>query len=143
MHASESEDDQLFGPEHVRVYRETDGEHGYHWRGTTILLLTTKGKKSGEMRTTPLIHVTDDGRWVVIASKGGWDHDPIWFQNLVANPEDIEIQVKDEVIPVTAEVVEGEERDRLWKAMTEAWPDYDSYAERTERTIPVVAFSRR
>ena len=137
------EDDQLFGPEHVRVYRETDGEHGYHWRGTTILLLTTKGRKSGEMRTTPLIHVTDDGRWVVIASKGGWPHDPIWFKNLIANPDDIEIQVKDEVIPVSAEVVDAEERDRLWSAMTESWPDYDSYAERTDRVLPVFRLTPR
>lgn len=142
MHASD-DDDQLFGAEHVKVYRETDGEHGYHWRGTTILLLTTKGRRSGEMRTTPLIHVTDDGRWVVIASKGGAPDDPAWFKNLTENPEDIEIQVEAEEIPVTAEVVEGEERARLWKAMTEDWPDYDAYAERTDREIPVVAFSRR
>ena len=64
-------DDQLFGQEHVRAYRETDGERGYHWRGTEILLLTTTGRNSGEERTTPLIHRTDDGRWVIVASRGG------------------------------------------------------------------------
>ena len=64
-------DDDLFGDEHVRVYRETHGERGYHWRGTTILLLTTQGRTSGEARTTPLIHRTDGERWVVVASKGG------------------------------------------------------------------------
>lgn len=135
-------DDNLFGAEHVRAYRESGGEHGYHWRGTTVLLLTTVGRKSGEQRTTPLIHVTDDGRWVVIASKGGSPDDPAWFKNLSANPE-IEIQVADEVIPVTAEVVEGEERERLWKAMAATWPDYDGYQEKTDRRIPVVALSRR
>lgn len=140
---SQEDDDQLFGPDHVAAYRETGGERGYHWRGTTILLLTTVGRKSGEKRTTPLIHVTDDGRWVVIASKGGWPHDPIWFKNIEASPDDIEIQVKDEVIPVTAAVAEGEERERLWKAMTEVWPDYDGYQEKTDRKIPVVVFSRR
>lgn len=135
-------DDDLFGAEHVRAYRESGGEHGYHWRGTTVLLLTTVGRKSGERRTTPLIHITDGGRWVVIASKGGTPDDPAWFKNLSANPE-IEIQVEDEVIPVAAEVVEGDERERLWQAMSAVWPDYDSYQEKTDRRIPVVALSRR
>jgi len=65
-------DEELFGDEHVRVYRETGGERGYIWRnGTTILLLTTTGRKSGEERTTPLIHRVDGDRWIVVASKGG------------------------------------------------------------------------
>ncbi len=135
-------DDDLFGAEHVRAYRASGGEHGYHWRGTTILLLTTVGRKSGEQRTTPLIHITDGGRWVVIASKGGTPDHPDWFKNLSQNPE-IEIQVEDEVIPVAAEVIEGDERERLWEAMTEVWPDYDNYQEKTDRRIPVVALSRR
>ena len=135
-------DDELFGDEHVRVYRETGGERGYDWRGTTILLLTTTGRKSGEKRTTPLIHVTDEDRWVVIASKGGAPDHPAWFKNLSENP-DIEIQVKDEVIPARADVVEGDDRERLWKAMTEVWPDYDNYQASTDRKIPVVALSRR
>jgi len=135
-------DDELFGDEHVRVYRETGGERGYHWRGTTILLLTTTGRKSGEERTTPLIHRTDGDRWIVVASKGGTPDHPAWYLNLAENPE-IEIQVKDEVIPVTASTVEGEERDRLWSLMTEVWPDYDSYQEKTDREIPVVALERR
>ena len=59
-------DDQLFGEEHVRVYRETDGERGYHWRGTTILLLSTRGRSSGVERTTPPIHRTDGDRWIVV-----------------------------------------------------------------------------
>ncbi len=135
-------DDELFGAEHVRAYRESGGRRGYRWRGTTVLLLTTTGRRSGEKRTTPLIHVTDGDRWVVIASKGGAPEHPAWFKNLAADPE-IEIQVRDEVIPVTAEVVEGEERERLWKAMTASWPDYDDYQRKTDRRIPVVALSRR
>jgi deazaflavin-dependent oxidoreductase (nitroreductase family) len=137
-----SDDDQLFGPEHVRVYRETGGERGYHWRGTTILLLTTTGRKSGELRTTPLIHRTDADRWIIIASKGGTPDHPGWFQNLEADPE-AEIQVLDQEIPVRASVAEGDERERLWKLMTEVWPDYDEYQAKTERTIPVVVLERR
>jgi len=136
-------DDDLFGPEHVRVYRETDGARGYEWRGTKILLLTTKGRKSGKPRTMPLIHRTDgDGRWIVVASKGGWPQDPLWFQNLKDEP-DAEIEVPGEKVPVHMTVAEGEERARLWSLMTEVWPDYDNYQQRTDREIPVVILSRR
>ena len=135
-------EDDLFGEEHVRVYRETAGERGYHWRGTTILLLTTEGRRSGEPRTTPLIHRTDGGRWIVVASKGGAPANPIWFENLKANPE-ATIQVLGEEVPVRASTAEGEERSRLWSLMTEVWPAYDDYQARTDREIPVVVLSRR
>ena len=98
------QDDELFGPEHVRVYRETGGERGYQWRGTTVLLLTTIGRKSGEERTTPLIHRTDGNRYIIVASKGGAADHPAWFKNLSKNPERIEIQVKGDRFPVTASV---------------------------------------
>ena len=137
-----TDDDDLFLDEHVRVFRETDGERGYHWRGTTILLLTTTGRVSGEPRTTPLIHRTDGDRWVVVASKGGAPKNPSWFENLRAEP-DAEIELPGEQIAVHAEVAEGAERERLWKLMTEVWPPYDDYQARTEREIPVVVLSRR
>jgi deazaflavin-dependent oxidoreductase (nitroreductase family) len=135
-------DDDLFGQEHVRVYRETGGQRGYHWRGTTILLLTTEGRASGEPRTTPLIHRTDGDRWIVVASKGGAPRNPSWFENLRANP-DVTIQVKGETLPVLATPAEGEERARLWSLMTEVWPPYDEYQARTDREIPVVVLARR
>jgi proline iminopeptidase len=138
-----TDDENLFGEEHVRVYRETGGERGYNWRnGTTILLLSTKGRTSGEERTTPLIHRVDGDRWVIVASKGGAPDDPGWFKTLRAEPE-VKIQVKDEVIPVRASVAEGDERDRLWSDMAEVWPDYDNYKKKTDRQIPVVILSRR
>jgi deazaflavin-dependent oxidoreductase (nitroreductase family) len=135
-------DDDLFGAEHVRVYRETGGERGYNWRGTTILLLTTRGRRSGEPRTTPLIHRADGERWVVVASKGGAPANPAWFENLQADP-DATIEVGAEEIPVRASVAEGEERARLWTLMSEVWPAYDDYQAKTSRQIPVVVFSRR
>ena len=138
-----SEDnDQLFGQEHVRVYRETDGERGYHWRGTTILLLTTKGRKSGEERTTPLIHRGVEGSWVIVASRGGAPDHPGWYKNLEADPN-VAIQVKGERIPVRARTATGEERERLWQLMAEVWPAYDDYQQRTQREIPVVVLERR
>jgi deazaflavin-dependent oxidoreductase (nitroreductase family) len=136
------DDDNLFGQEHVRVFRETGGERGYHWRGTTILLLTTRGRVSGEPRTTPLIHRVDGDRWIVVASKGGAPEHPGWFENLTAD-HDAEIEVPGERVAVRADVAEGPERERLWALMTEVWPAYDEYQQRTERQIPVVALSRR
>jgi len=133
-------DDALFGPGHVRSYRETNGEHGYHWRGTEILLLTTTGHKSGQKRTTPLIHRTDGDRFVIIASNGGTPDHPAWFKNLSADPN-VTIQVKADEIEVVPSVAEGEERERLWKSLTEVWPDYDNYQARTDRQIPVVVLT--
>jgi deazaflavin-dependent oxidoreductase (nitroreductase family) len=135
-------DDALFGAEHVRVYRETNGDRGYRWRGTQILLLTTTGRKSGEQRTTPLIHMVDGDRWVVIASKGGAPEHPAWFQNMVADPE-ATIQVQAEEIPVVMSTAEGDERARLWAEMLKEWPSYDDYAKKTDREIPVVVLTRR
>jgi deazaflavin-dependent oxidoreductase (nitroreductase family) len=136
-------DDELFGEEHVRAYRETGGARGYHWRGTEILLLTTVGRRSGSERTMPLIHRADGpDRWVVVASKGGWPANPGWYENLRADP-DVTIQVRDEVVPVHATTTEGAERERLWSLMTEVWPAYDEYQARTDREIPVVLLTRR
>ncbi len=135
-------DDDLFGAEHVRVYRETAGERGYHWRGTTILLLTTHGRTSGEPRTTPLIHRTDGERWIVVASKGGAPANPSWYENLLANPE-ATIEVLDQTVSVLASTAEGEERARLWSLMVEVWPAYDDYQAKTDRQIPVVVLTRR
>jgi deazaflavin-dependent oxidoreductase (nitroreductase family) len=135
-------DDQLFGDEHVRVYRETGGERGYDWHGAEILLLNHTGRSSGAERTTPLIHRTDGDRFVIVASKGGWPANPQWFENLMAHP-DTTIEVKESTIPVHANIAEGEERRRLWSRMTEVWPAYDEYQQRTDREIPVVVLSPR
>ena len=135
--------DDLFGAEHVRAYRESGGEQGYHWRGTTILLLTTTGRVSGQERTTPLIYRDDgEGGRVIVASKGGSPEHPDWYKNLQANPE-ATIQVKDERIAARARTAQGEERQRLWKLMTEVWPPYDEYQGKTDREIPVVVLERR
>jgi deazaflavin-dependent oxidoreductase (nitroreductase family) len=135
-------DDDLFGAEHVRVYRETAGERGYHWRGTTILLLSTHGHRSGESRTTPLIHRADGDRWVVVASKGGAPANPSWYENLQADA-DATVELPGETVPVRASTAQGEERERLWALMSEVWPAYDEYQTRTDREIPVVVLSRR
>jgi deazaflavin-dependent oxidoreductase (nitroreductase family) len=132
----------LHGPEHVERYRETDGEEGYHWRnGTTILLLTTKGRKSGEERVNALIYRELDGNPVIVASRGGTPQHPGWYLNLREQPE-VGVQIKDDRFTARARVAEGEERERHWKAMTEVWPDYDAYQRKTDRQIPIVVLER-
>jgi deazaflavin-dependent oxidoreductase (nitroreductase family) len=132
----------LFGEEHVRRYQETDGEEGYLWReGSTILLLTTIGRNSGNQSTTPLIFGLDGDNPVIVASKGGAPEHPGWYRNLRKNPG-ASVQIKGEQFWVTARDAEGEERGRLWRAMNEIWPHYDEYQTKTDREIPVVVLER-
>ena len=133
---------KLYGAEHVRSYRETGGEVGHIWKeGSTILLLTTKGRKTGEPRTTPLIYAQDGDRYVIVASKGGAPEHPGWYENLQKTPE-VELQVKDDVFPARARTAEGEERERLWRLANTVWKHYDEYQEQTDREIPVVVLER-
>ena len=128
----------LFGQEHVERYRATDGEEGFRWReGTSILLLTTTGRKSGEQRTTPLIFGQSGDSYLIVASKGGADEPPAWYVNLQANPE-AEIQVKADVMRVRARDATPDEKPELWRIMTAEWPHYDEYQQKTDREIPVV-----
>ena len=137
-----SEGENLFGDEHVRVYRETGGEKGHDWKqGSKILLLTTTGRKTGQPRTTPLIYENADDKYVIVASKGGAPEHPGWYENLVKEPQ-VELQVKDEVFPARARTAHGEERERLWKLAAQQWPDYDEYQKKTDREIPVVVLER-
>jgi deazaflavin-dependent oxidoreductase (nitroreductase family) len=134
--------DFLFGQEHVNRYRETDGEEGYIWRrGTTILLLTTKGRKTGQERTAPLIYREIDGNPVIVSSNGGDPEHPAWHKNMMAAGE-AEVQIKADSWTVRPRVAEGEERERMWKLMAEVWPDYDDYQTKTDRQIPVVVLER-
>lgn len=133
----------LYGTRHVEAYRQSGGEVGHEWQpGVFTLLLTTTGRTSGEPYTTPLIYGEDGGRYVVVASKGGADSHPDWYRNLTVTPE-VEIQVADEVMTATARTATGDERSRLWALMAEIWPDYDTYATKTDREIPVVVLAPR
>lgn len=131
----------LFGQEHVQKYRETDGEVGHEWQpGVYTLLLTTTGRNSGDSYTTPLIYGEDGDDYVVVASKGGADEHPDWYRNLEAHPS-VEIQVAADVMAATARTVAGDDRERLWSSMAEIWPDYNEYATKTDRQIPVVVIT--
>ena len=104
------------------------------------MLLTTTGRKSGEAYTTTLIYREDGPDYVVIASKGGADSHPDWYRNLEAHPE-AEIQVGSEVMTALARTASGDDRQRLWDKMAEVWPEYNEYAEKTDRELPVVVLT--
>lgn len=133
---------ELHGPPHVERYLQTAGEDGFHWRnGTTILILFTQGRKSGQQRSHALIFREHGDAYLVVASKGGAAAPPAWFVNLQADPH-VEVQIKGERFAATARVATAEEKPRMWAEMTEVWPDYDEYQKKTDREIPVVVLER-
>ena len=133
---------QLHGPEHVKAYLETDGEVGHDWRnGTSTLILTTKGRKSGEERLNALIYGMagdnpDDRRL-----QGRQPAAPRWYLNLRENPN-VQVQIRGDKFDATARDATPEERPELWKQMAQEWPDYDNYQQRTDREIPIVILER-
>lgn len=135
-------DYSLFGDEHVRKYEETGGKVGHDWNGTSCLILRTTGRKSGTPRKFALIYGRDGNDYVLVASKGGAPQHPGWYLNLVAHP-DVEIQVWDKIIPVTARTGSAADKARVWKSMTAQWPGYDDYQAGTPRDIPVVLLTPR
>lgn len=127
--------------DHIRRYVESGGAEGHDWRGTTNLLLTTTGRRTGTRHRTALIYRAVGGDVVVVASKGGAPKHPAWFLNLEANP-DVRVQVKDQEYAGRARVTEGAERERLWPLMVEVWPDYANYQKKTDRQIPVIVIEK-
>ncbi len=133
----------LFGEEHVRSYRETGGELGHDWKeGSKTLLLTTKGSRSGEPRTTPMIYGRSGDDYLIVASKGGADEPPAWYVNLEREPE-VEVQVMDDRFTARARTATAEERPAMWDEMVGHWPHYEEYQASTDREIPVVILERQ
>jgi deazaflavin-dependent oxidoreductase (nitroreductase family) len=131
----------LYGEEHIQRYRETGGREGHDWQGTATLLLTTKGRRSGEPRTAPLVYGRHGDDLLVVASKGGADEPPAWYLNLKADPQ-ADVQVRDEEFRVRARDATPDEKPELWRIMTAEWPAYDDYQRKTDREIPVVVLER-
>jgi deazaflavin-dependent oxidoreductase (nitroreductase family) len=127
--------------DHIREYVESGGERGHRWKGTDTLLLTTRGRRSGDLRRTALIYGEDGDRYVVVASYGGRPQHPAWYLNLEADPH-VTVQVKDETFQATARTATPEERERLWGTMAAIWPAYDEYQAKTDREIPIVVIER-
>ena len=127
--------------EHIRRYVESDGRRGHRWSGVNTLLLTTRGRKSRKVRRTALIYGRDGERFLVVASQGGARKHPSWYLNLVENPG-VHVQVGAERFVARARPPAPKEKPRLWRTMTDIWPEYDRYQARTRRDIPVVILER-
>jgi deazaflavin-dependent oxidoreductase (nitroreductase family) len=124
------------------AYRATGGRVGGKFRsGAPVMLLTTIGRKSGRRLTIPLLYLRDEGRIVTVASKGGMDHHPLWYRNLVANPA-VDVQIGTEMSAMQAHTACDAEKSALWPLVA-MYPDYATYQARTARNIPVVVLTPR
>jgi deazaflavin-dependent oxidoreductase (nitroreductase family) len=129
---------------HTWVYRKSGGRLGRKWRvgsalrhGVPICLVTTTGRKSGEPRTVPLLHLADGANVVLVASQGGLPNNPQWYGNVVADPH-VEVDFKGTKRAMLAHTATPHERAQLWPRLVEVYADFESYQSWTDREIPVV-----
>jgi F420H(2)-dependent quinone reductase len=120
----------------VQEYEGSGGTSGTTMRDMPVIIVTTRGAKSGKLRKVPLMRVEHDGEYAAVASMGGAAKNPVWYFNLVADPQ---VEVRDGAVVQTmmAREVTGEEKAIWWKRCVAAFPDYADYQARTERSIPV------
>jgi deazaflavin-dependent oxidoreductase (nitroreductase family) len=130
---------------HVRLLRWSKGRlrFGFFLAGNLpVLALTTKGRKSGELRSSVVAYLREGDGFAVIASNAGADRPPAWWLNLQQDA-DCEVDAEGDRVRVRARVLEGEERERLWRRFNEENPDFDAYQSYTQREIPVVVLEPR
>ena len=125
-----------FAADHVERYEGSGGTEATTIRGMPVIVLTTRGRRTGKLRKSPLMRVEHDGRYAVVGSIGGAPQHPRWVYNLRADPE-VTLQDGPEVYDMTAREVMGAEKAEWWKRATDAYPPYDEYQAKTERVIPV------
>ncbi|HMJ78717.1 MAG TPA: nitroreductase family deazaflavin-dependent oxidoreductase [Iamia sp.] len=130
---------KLVGPIHVWLYRRSGGRiwGRFPTSKAPVLLLTTVGRRSGQPRTVPLIHLEDGDRLVIVASQGGMPTHPAWYHNVVAHPR-VTVESGRRIRDMDARVADEAERAALWPRLVEMYADYDDYQARTDRRIPVV-----
>ncbi|WP_406423971.1 nitroreductase family deazaflavin-dependent oxidoreductase [Streptomyces sp. NBC_00873] len=120
----------------VELFESSGGTEGTTMRGLPVIILTTRGAKSGKIRKTPLMRVEHDGTYAVVASLGGAPQHPVWFHNVAADPR-VELQDGPVRQDMNAREVTGEEKTVWWERAVEAFPDYADYQLKTDRQIPV------
>jgi deazaflavin-dependent oxidoreductase (nitroreductase family) len=126
-----------FVSDQVAQYEATGGQEGGLNEGVPVVILTTVGAKTGKLRKSPLMRVTDGERYVIVGSMGGADQHPQWYFNVLANPE-VTLQDGEVVKQYKARVAEGEERAEWWDRAVAVWPDFNEYITRTDRVLPVI-----
>lgn len=122
--------------EQVEQYESSGGTEGGTLEGKPVIILTTRGAKSGKIRKTPLMRVEHNGRYAVVASLGGAPKHPVWYHNVVADSR-VELQDGPVRQDMTAREVTGDEKAQWWERAVEAWPDYAEYQKKTDRVLPV------
>jgi deazaflavin-dependent oxidoreductase (nitroreductase family) len=129
----------------VEAYESSKGERASTLRdtGLPIIIVTSRGNKSGKLRKTPLMRVEHDGEYLLVASKGGAPQHPVWYYNLVADPDAVAIQDGPAPFDVHVRELTGEERAVWWQRAVAAFPPYADYQVKTERLIPVFLATRR
>ncbi len=120
----------------VEEYESSGGTRGTTLRGMPVIILTSRGAKSGKIRKTPLMRVEHGGNYAVVASKGGAPEHPVWYYNLVADPH-VELQDGPVKTDRVAREVTGDEKAEWWGYAVAAYPDYADYQTKTDRSIPV------
>ncbi|WP_043722897.1 nitroreductase family deazaflavin-dependent oxidoreductase [Nocardia asiatica] len=128
--------------EQAEEYENSGGTQATTLKGKPIILLTTKGAKSGKLRKTPLMRVEHNGEYAVVASLGGAPKHPVWYYNIKAEPH---VELRDGTVnkDYTAREVFGEEKAQWWERAVEVWPDYADYQTKTDRQIPVFVLTPR
>jgi deazaflavin-dependent oxidoreductase (nitroreductase family) len=125
----------------IEQFRANGGKVGPPFEGAPLLILHSTGAKSGKTRLSPVVYQQVGDAWAIFASKAGAPDNPDWYHNLVANPS-ATIEVGTEEVPVTARVLDADEREPIWTKQKELMPGFAEYEAKTDRTIPVVILDR-
>lgn len=128
----------------VDAYERSGGREANTLRdtGLAVIVLTTRGRRSGKLRKSPLMRVEHGGRYALVASVGGAPRHPVWYHNLTADPSAATIQDGPEPFDVTVRQLDGAERDEWWQRAVAAFPPYAEYQQKTDRVIPVLLATR-
>jgi deazaflavin-dependent oxidoreductase (nitroreductase family) len=139
--ASMANDINAFNKALIEEFRANNGKVTGMFAQAPLMLLTQTGAKSGQLRTSPLVYSCDGDRIVIIASKAGSPAHPHWYLNIVANPS-VTVELPGEKFAARAVITSGDERARLYRAQADLMPNFDEYAAKTDREIPVVILER-
>jgi deazaflavin-dependent oxidoreductase (nitroreductase family) len=131
-----------FARDHVERYERSGGTEATTMRGMPVVVLTSRGRRTGKLRKSPLMRVAHDGTYAAVGSLGGSPKNPVWVYNLRTNP-DVTLQDGPSVYDLRAREVTGAERDEWWQRAVDAYPEYADYQARTDRTIPVFVLEPR
>jgi F420H(2)-dependent quinone reductase len=128
----------------VELYESSGGQQGTTLRdtGLPVVIVTNRGNKTGKIRKTPLMRVEHDGQYLLVASRGGAPKNPVWYYNLIADPDNLELQDGPDRFPIRVRELHGDERAEWWPLAVAAYPPYAEYQAKTERTIPVFLATR-